>query len=207
MFLLPLVISLVPVVGGKARFYNIGAYLHQIIPEVLLLLRCLVCPALLVVPPVLRVGHGSLMLRRLEAVLALQRAQQPREAVLLQLVQGQGLVPQARKSAVHVGHGLLVALLGHAVCVAGAVPAAQGCCARSGVLSRRPGICLRARAVLPVEFAVRAYVIARIAGRAHAVQCLVDPVGVVALVRPRHRVLRVLLRRLRVLVSLEYAHL
>ena len=80
MFLLPLVISLVPVVGGKARFYNIGAYLHQIIPEVLLFLRCLVCPALLVVPPVLRVGHGSLMLRRLEAVLALQRAQQPREA-------------------------------------------------------------------------------------------------------------------------------
>ena len=207
MFLLPLVISLVPVVGGKARFYNIGAYLHQIIPEVLLFLRCLVCPALLVVPPVLRVGHGSLMLRRLEAVLALQRAQQPREAVLLQLVHGQGLVPQARKSAVHVRHGLLVALLGHAVCVAGAVPAAQGCCARSGVLSRRPGIRLRARAVLPVEFAVRAYVIARIAGRAHAVQCLVDPVGVVALVRPRHRVLRVLLRRLRVLVSLEYAHL
>ena len=207
MFLLPLVIALVPVVGGKARFYNIGAYLHQIIPEVLLLLRRLIGPALLVVPPVLRVGHSPLMLRRLEAVLSLQRTQQPREAVLLQLVHGQGLVPQPGQPAVHVRHGLLVALLGHAVCVAGAVPAAQRGSARSGVLSRCPGIRLRARAVLPVELAVRAYVIARIAGRAHAVQCLVDPVGVVALVRPRHRVLRVLLRRLRVLVSLEYAHL
>ena len=206
MFLLPLVISLVPVVGGKARFYNIGAYLHQIIPEVLLLLRRLIGPALLVVPPVLRVGHGPLMLRRLETVLILQRAQQPREAVLLQLVHGQGLVPQSGQPVVHVGHGLLVALLGHTVCVARAVPTAQRGSARSGVLSRRPGVRLRARAVLPVELAVRAYVIARIAGRAHAVQRLIDPVGVVALVRPRHRVLRVLLRRLRVPVSLKNSH-
>ena len=147
------------------------------------------------------------MLRRLETVLILQRTQQPREAVLLQLVHGQGLVPQPGQPVVHVGHGLLVSLLGHTVCVARAVPTAQRGSARSGVLSRRPSIRLRARAVLPVELAVRAYVIARIAGRAHAVQCLVDPVGVVALVRPRHRVLRVLLRRLCVLVSLEYAHL
>ena len=207
MFLLPLVIALVPVVGGKARFYNIGAYLHQIIPEVLLLLRRLICPALLVVPPVLRVGHSPLMLCRLEAVLILQRTQQARKTVLLQLVQGQSFVPQPGQPAVHVRHGLLVALLGHAVRVARAVPAAQRGSARSGVLSCCPGIRLRARAVLPVEFAVRAYIVARIAGRAHAVQRLVDAVGVVALVRSRHRVLRILLRCLCVLVSLEYAHL
>ena len=146
------------------------------------------------------------MLCRLEAVLILQRTQQPREAVLLQLVHGQGLVPQAREAVVYLRHGLLVALLGHTVCVARAVPAAQRGSARSGVLGRRSGVRLRPRAVLPVEVAVRAYVIARIAGRTHAVQCLVDPVGVVALVRPRHRVLRVLLRRLRVLVSLKNSH-
>lgn len=56
-------------------------------------------------------GYGSSYADSV-AHLALQRAQQPREAVLLQLVHGQGLVPQARKSAVHVRHGLLVALLG-----------------------------------------------------------------------------------------------
>ena len=200
-------VSLVGVVGRQTGSAHTLRHLPQVREKIALLLRRLVCPALLVVPPVLRVGHGSLMLRRLKAVLILQRAQQPREAVLLQLVHGQGLVPQPGQPAVHVRHGLLVALLGHAVCVARAVPAAQRGSARSGVLGRRPGIRLRARAVLPVEFAVRAYVIARIAGRAHAVQRLVDPVGVVALVRPRHRVLRVLLRRLRVLVSLEYAHL
>ncbi len=104
------------------------------------------------------------MLRRLKAVLILQRTQSPERPFCFSWYMVRALSRKPGQPAVHVRHGLLVALLGHAVCVAGAVPAAQRGSARSGVLSRCPGIRLRARAVLPVEFAVRAYVIARIAG-------------------------------------------
>ena len=208
-FVLPLLlgVALVGVVGRQPGFAHVLGHLPQVREEIAFLLRCLICPALLVVPPVLCIGHGSLMLRRLEAVLILQRTQQPREAVLLQLVHGQGLVPQSGQPVVHVGHGLLVSLPGHAARIARAVPAAQRSRTGSGILSRSSGVCLSTGPVLPVEFAVRAYIIARIAGRAHAVQRLIDPVGIPALVHPRHRVLRVLQRRLRVLVSLKNSHL